>query len=73
MPVKSPKREQIDTSNVRVISTAVPPPGRSWPPRTLLMILVGIFGGLFLGMLFAIGRGISRDLRQPATGPAAIS
>jgi len=67
------EREQIDTSNVRVISTAVPPPGRSWPPRTLLMILVGIFGGLFLGMLFAIGRGISCDLRQPATGPAAIS
>lgn len=67
------EREQIDTSNVRVISTAVPPPGRSWPPRTMLMILVGVVGGLMLGMLFAVGRGISRDLRQPATGPAGIA
>ena len=67
------EREQIDTSNVRVISTAVPPPGRSWPPRTMLMILLGLVGGFFLGALLAIGRGISRDLRQPADKPIGIA
>lgn len=59
------EREQIDTTNVRVISGAVPPPARSWPPRTMLMVALGLFAGFFLGMLIAMVRGISRDLRQP--------
>ena len=60
------EREQIDTTNVRVISGAVPPPARSWPPRTMLMVALGLFAGFFLGMLVALVRGISRDLRQPS-------
>jgi len=59
------EQEQIDTTNVRVISSAVPPPGRSWPPRTILMIIAGLVGGFVLGMLLAMFRGIFRDLRQP--------
>jgi uncharacterized protein involved in exopolysaccharide biosynthesis len=59
------EQEQIDTTNVRVISNAVPPAGRSWPPRTMLMMLAGAIAGFALGMLFALGRGILRDLRQP--------
>ncbi len=59
------EREQIDTTNVRVISTAVPPPGRSWPPRTVLVIGIGAFAGLLLGMGVAIALGIWRDMRWP--------
>jgi uncharacterized protein involved in exopolysaccharide biosynthesis len=59
------EREQIDTTNVQVISTAVPPKGRSWPPRTPLMAGLGAFAGFALGMLLAIAMGIVRDMRQP--------
>lgn len=62
------EREQIDTTNVRVISTAVPPPGRSWPPRTVLVIGMGAVAGLLLGMGIAVAMGIWRDMRRP---PAA--
>jgi uncharacterized protein involved in exopolysaccharide biosynthesis len=59
------EQEQIDTTNVRVISTAVPPPARSWPPRTVVLLAAGAFGGFALGMLIAVVLGIRRDLRQP--------
>lgn len=59
------EREQIDTTNVQVISTAVPPKGRSWPPRTPLTAALGAFAGFALGMLLAIAMGIVRDMRQP--------
>ncbi|MGV8952144.1 MAG: GumC family protein [Cypionkella sp.] len=55
----------LDTSNVRVISTATPPLTRSWPPRTVLMILLGTGGGLFLGLMLALGLGIVGDIRGP--------
>lgn len=65
------EREQIDTTVVRVISTAVPPPGRSWPPRTVLMIGLGGVAGLLLGLVIAIGIGIRRDMRAaPEHRPA---
>ncbi|MET3577291.1 uncharacterized protein involved in exopolysaccharide biosynthesis [Mesorhizobium robiniae] len=63
------EREQIDTTNVQVISTAVPPNGRSWPPRTPLMAGLGAFAGFALGMLLAIAMGIWRDMRQPPDRP----
>lgn len=59
------EREQIDTTNVRVISTAVPPASRSWPPRTVVVIALGAIAGFALGMLAVIGLGIVRDLRHP--------
>lgn len=59
------EREQINTTDVRVISTAVPPSSRSWPPPTMLMIALGLFAGFMLGMMLAVIRGMSRDLRQP--------
>jgi uncharacterized protein involved in exopolysaccharide biosynthesis len=58
------QREQIDTSNVRVISTAVPPAARSWPPRTVLVMAGGAFGGIALGVMLAIGLGIAGDMRR---------
>lgn len=59
------EREQIDTTNVQVISTAVPPKGRSWPPRPAVMVGVGAMAGLAFGMLLAIAMGIVRDMRLP--------
>jgi uncharacterized protein involved in exopolysaccharide biosynthesis len=58
------EREQIDTTNVQVISTAVPPGGRSWPPRTIVLVGMGTFAGFALGMMLSIGLGIVRDMRQ---------
>ncbi|PTE11580.1 GumC family protein [Mesorhizobium helmanticense] len=58
-------REQIDTTNVQVISSAVPPKARSWPPRTALVIGAGAFAGFALGMLLALAMGIMRDIWQP--------
>lgn len=55
---------QLDTTNVRVISTAVPPPARSWPPRTLVLIAVGGIAGLVGGLVLALGLGAWRDLRR---------
>jgi len=43
----------------------VPPAGRSWPPRTIIVVGVGLVGGFVLGLLFAVIRGIFRDLREP--------
>ena len=59
------EREQLDTTNVRVISTAVPPPARSWPPRTVVMLMLGAVGGMVAGLGIAVVVGILRDLRQP--------
>ncbi|GAB1584586.1 GumC family protein [Phyllobacterium phragmitis] len=59
------EREQIDTTNVQVISAPTPPRGRSWPPSTKLLVLLGAFGGFGLGLLLAIARGIGQDLRLP--------
>jgi uncharacterized protein involved in exopolysaccharide biosynthesis len=61
----------LDTSNVRVISTAVPPLARSWPPRNVLMIILGGAGGLGLGLVLALGMGIVGDIRGPRAEPAA--
>lgn len=58
------EREQIDTTNVRVISTAVPPPARSWPPRTVIVLAMGGFAGLALGLLLALIWGIVGDMRR---------
>lgn len=55
----------LDTTNVRVISTAMPPVARSWPPRTVLMVLLGAAAGLLAGLVIAFGLGLAGDLRRP--------
>lgn len=59
------EQERIDTTNVQVISSAVPPGGRSWPPSTKFLIVLGAIGGFGLGLLLSIVRGIGQDLRLP--------
>jgi len=64
------ERQQIDATNVRVISPAVPPKARNWPPRTLLLLAAGAFAGLCLGMAAALGLGLWRYVRTPQPRPA---
>jgi len=64
------EREQLDTTNIRLISTAVPPPARSWPPRTVAVMALGAAAGLLLGLVLAVGLGARRDMRH-APGSAA--
>jgi uncharacterized protein involved in exopolysaccharide biosynthesis len=66
------EREQLDTTNVRVISTAVPPPARSWPPRTVVMLGLGAVGGLVLGFFIAVVVGMLGDLKRPARRYVAV-
>ena len=49
------ERQQIDTSNVRVISSPMPPKARSWPPRTLILLAAAVMLGLVLGIAAGAG------------------
>ena len=64
------EQQQINTSNIRVISRAMPPQSRSWPPRTLILLALGAFAGIATGIGLALSFGILRALRQhqPRTG-----
>lgn len=59
------ERQQIDATNVRVISRAVPPQSRSWPPRTLVLLAAGAIVGTMLGLGLALALGLWRFLRAP--------
>lgn len=58
-------REQIDTTNVRVISRPLPPTARSWPPRTVILLAAGAMAGLALGLGAALALGLWQFLRTP--------
>ena len=61
------ERQQLDTTNIRVISPATPPATRSWPPRGYVVAGAGAVGGIALGVALALGLGFlaaSRQLRN---------
>lgn len=58
------EQQQINTSNIRVISRAMPPQSRNWPPRTLILLAAGAFAGIAIGVGLALLSGILRALRQ---------
>jgi polysaccharide biosynthesis transport protein len=64
------ERQQIDTTNIRVISTAMPPESRSWPPRTIILLIGGAVLGLAAGVSLALALGLWRCVRrqQPVAG-----
>ncbi len=57
------QRQQIDTTNVRVISRAMPPESRSWPPRTVILLIAGAVAGLAIGVTVALTLGLWRFVR----------
>jgi polysaccharide biosynthesis transport protein len=54
------EQEHLDTANVRILADAQPPPGRSWPPRRMLilpaLLMLGLFGGIALAYLIELVR-----------------
>ncbi len=58
------ERQQLDTTNVRIISPATPPSARSWPPRGFVVAGIGGFGGLALGLALALGLGWLGEFRR---------
>ena len=69
------ERQQLDTTNIRVISPPVPPRNRSWPPRTIQMAGFGAIVGMVAGILGVLGTAIVRevggsDVRRPVADTA---
>ncbi len=60
--------QDLDTSNIRVISPPVPPQSRSWPPRTIQMAAFGAIAGFVAGIFLVLAHGIWTQLREPANG-----
>ena len=48
------EQERLDTANARVITVALPPTARSFPPRVSLLVALGGAGGLALGAYLAL-------------------
>ncbi|WP_162240565.1 GumC family protein [Methylobacterium sp. Leaf108] len=70
------EQTKIDEANIRVISRAQVPERRSYPPRTLLLVIVGLVAGLALGVGIAIARGLIRKsgiTLRPNRMPGALS
>ncbi|MBD9387265.1 GumC family protein [Agrobacterium sp. AGB01] len=57
------EQQAINSTNVRVISRAVAPNFRSWPPGKMTLMILGGFAGLFLGIGLALTFGAWRYLR----------
>jgi len=55
------ERQKLDTTNIRVISPAVLPKSRSWPPGTIQLGGFGAMAGMVLGILGVLGFGIASD------------
>ncbi|MBD9375018.1 GumC family protein [Rhizobium sp. ARZ01] len=62
------ERQQIDTTNIRIVSPAVIPANRSFPPRGYMLAAIGAMMGFCLGLLFAASLGLWRDFRHLAVG-----
>jgi succinoglycan biosynthesis transport protein ExoP len=68
------EQQHLDTANVRVLADAQAPPGRSWPPRRVLMLPALLMLGLFGGIALAYGVELLRRPRLAAapTEPSAV-
>lgn len=58
------ERGQLDTTNIRVISTALPPQNRSWPPSLAVLLVIGTITGSAIGLTIAIAKGIWREIKN---------
>ncbi|HWD12688.1 GumC family protein [Pseudochrobactrum sp. sp1633] len=63
------QRQQIDATNIRIVSTALPPKSRSWPPGTAVLAVAGavVGGGLGSALAMLLGFvGLMRAQRRAA-------
>ena len=58
------ERQQINTTNVRVISPPTIPKTRSYPPRNLYLAVGGLFAGFVFGCALALGLGLLHLLNR---------
>jgi uncharacterized protein involved in exopolysaccharide biosynthesis len=58
------ERQQINLTNVRVVSRPQLPERRSWPPPTVLLGAAGGAAGLVLGLFLATASGFFAALRD---------
>lgn len=63
------ERQQLDTTNLRVISAPIAPRERSWPPSIAQAAVFGAAVGLTLGALGVLAFGIAMDVNHPQRGP----
>lgn len=62
------EQEQLDTTNIRVISPPHPPKNRSFPPRLLFLLAGGLVIGLTMGAGFVLA---SARYRSEGSAPSA--
>ena len=55
------QQERLDTTNMRVISAATPPLGRTWPPSPKLVLPAALLLGLLAGAALAVLRGTKEE------------
>lgn len=65
------ERQLLNSTNIRVISAAIPPASRSWPPRTVLLAAGGLAAGFGFGAALAAGFGLLATLRRVRRQPVA--
>lgn len=58
------QRQQIDATNIRIVSTALPPKSRSWPPGTVVLGLAGAITGGMAGVALALCLGLIGSMRM---------
>ncbi|KQP59897.1 lipopolysaccharide biosynthesis protein [Methylobacterium sp. Leaf111] len=63
------EQERVNSSNVRVISTATPPRSRAWPPSPKLVLPLALLLGMGLGAAAALWLGARRDRRVMTRPP----
>lgn len=57
-------RQELNTTNIRVISPPTPPSVRSWPPRGVVTAGIGGVAGTVLGLALALGLGFLAAFRR---------
>jgi uncharacterized protein involved in exopolysaccharide biosynthesis len=58
------ERQQIDATNVRIISPPTVPKSRSYPPRTMYLMAAGMIGGFGIGCALVVVLGFAGLMRQ---------
>lgn len=67
------ERQELDSTNIRVISPPAMPKARSWPPSITQAAAFGGAAGLTLGALGVLGFGVVSDIRGGPRYPAPAS